>query len=60
MERLALVPIEVSGGGMVVTSVDGTDDLLLVAELGGRGGNVFGFFYIYIYIYIIILGNLNN
>ena len=50
MERLALVPIEVSGGGMVVTSVDGTDDLLLVAELGGRGGNVFGF-YIYIYIY---------
>ena len=34
------------GGGMVVTGVDGTGDLLPTEsmEVGGRGGDVFGFF----------------
>jgi hypothetical protein len=33
------------GGGMVVTGVDGTGDLLPTEsmEVGGRGGDVFGF-----------------
>ena len=34
------------GGGMVVTGVDGTGDLLPTEsmEVGGRDGDVFGFF----------------
>ncbi len=51
------MPTEVSGGGMVVTSVDGTDDLLPVVELGGRGRNVFGFFIFYFFILYIYIYN---